>query len=132
MINNLLYYLDIPYHFSTVEALIGNIRSAAENEFPFIVAISKSYRQDTLNLNYFCAGTLISRKDVLTSEHCLRDQNLNRITVLVGSSYLDRGLRYYPSWWITFDQWAVQNNHEIVHEVNDIALLNVIMTKDFW
>jgi secreted trypsin-like serine protease len=62
-------------YFAIIEALIGNIRSVADNEFPFVVAISKSYRQNALNLNYFCAGTLISRKDVLTSEHCLIDLN---------------------------------------------------------
>jgi hypothetical protein len=48
------------------------------------------------------------------------------LDVIVGSSYLNRGTRYFPEWWITFDQWALYNNEELSYNVNDIAILNVI------
>jgi secreted trypsin-like serine protease len=111
-----------------VEALIGeNIRSAEEYEFPFIVAITKYYVEHGWESRYTCTGSLISTTDVLTSEHCLTAEELNRIHILIGSSFLDSATRYYPMWWITFDQWAAYNNHEIVHNSNDIAILKVII-----
>jgi V8-like Glu-specific endopeptidase len=101
-----------------------------ENEFPFIVAITKHYLVDNQQMNYICTGSLISKNDVLTSEHCMEGHHLTGIRVIVGSSYLNHGSVYYPEWWITYDQWAVYNGRTIEHEVNDIAILNVIIIKN--
>jgi hypothetical protein len=97
------------------------------------VAISKYYMRNYphIEVNYICTGTLISRNDVLTSEHCLRNERLTRMYVMVGSSYLDSGTIYYPEWWQSYDQWAVFNNLEIVDDVNDIAFLNVIIPDEY-
>ncbi|XP_011500639.1 PREDICTED: trypsin theta-like [Ceratosolen solmsi marchali] len=114
-------------NFATVEALIGeNVRSAGESEFPFIVAIIKTIYENNMQRNYKCAGTLISRKDVLTSEHCLTSEYLARIHVLVGSSYLNRTVRHYPLWWTTYDQWAVYSFRDLEFPTNDIGILNLL------
>jgi secreted trypsin-like serine protease len=110
-----------------VEALIGeNVRSAAENEFPFIVAIAKYSIEHNSKVRYTCAGSLLSTTDVLTSEHCLMSKEISGIYVYAGSSYLDCTTRHYSLWWLTFDQWAIKNNYEIIHTFNDIAIVKVI------
>ncbi|XP_011500640.1 PREDICTED: chymotrypsin BII-like [Ceratosolen solmsi marchali] len=114
-------------NFATVEALIGeNVRLAGESEFPFIVAIMRYVLENNMRRNYICAGTLISRKDILTAEHCLTAQHLTGIYVLAGSSNIDQTYKYYPEWWITYDQWANSNNHVIEMTDNDIGILNLL------
>ncbi|XP_011500583.1 PREDICTED: uncharacterized protein LOC105364372 [Ceratosolen solmsi marchali] len=114
-------------NFATVEALIGeNVRLAGESEFPFIVAIMRYVLENNMRRNYICAGTLISRKDILTAEHCLTAQHLTGIYVLAGSSNIDQTYKYYPEWWITYDQWANSNNHVIEIADNDIGIVNLL------
>jgi secreted trypsin-like serine protease len=114
--------------FPIVEALIGsNVRSATEKEFPFIVAIVKSYSQNVMDDDYICAGTLISKKNILTSAHCIEDQYTYGVTIRIGSSYVNQASIHYVQWWMTFQQWAEQTNYIIRFAKNDIAIISVII-----
>jgi secreted trypsin-like serine protease len=102
-----------------------NVRAAEENEFLFIVAIAKYYLSNYLRYNYVCTGSLITKKDILTSAHCLQVRRKYGIVILVGSSHIQRTTRFYPEWWITFDQWAIQNSYERKYTNNDMAIIHV-------
>jgi secreted trypsin-like serine protease len=116
--------------FPIVQTLIGtDVRSAGQNEFPFIVAIVKSYSQNVMDDDFICVGTLISKKDILTTAHCLEDQYTFGVTIRIGSSYVNQASIHYIQWWMTFQQWAEQTNYIIRYTKNDIAVISVIIFR---
>lgn len=63
-------------------------------EWPWIVAIYKQkIKSSTLQLDYYCSGTLVSRDVVITAAHCIRTTkgevvSLNEVTIHIGRNNL--------------------------------------------
>jgi hypothetical protein len=110
-----------------LKPLVGtNVRPAEVNEFPFIVSLMRitSINPDPLT-DHFCAGSMISRKDVLTSEHCTSMDVPTGIKVVVGSIDLRGGNEYFINWWMSYDQWATAKGILIELIENDISIIRV-------
>jgi hypothetical protein len=100
---------------------------AEPNEFSFMVSIM-NIQSGGLNVtrDLICSGTLISYEDVLTSEHCFNVAETSvGFVIILGSINLLQGIKYYISWWITYDQWAIETKTFIKYVENDIAILRV-------
>ena len=68
---------------------------------------------------------VISQEHVLTVEHCIQNLILEYIRVTDGSVDLRLGRKYKVSYWLTFDDWAYENNEPPVHDTNDVTVLKV-------
>jgi secreted trypsin-like serine protease len=113
-------------NFADVNALIGrNVRDAGENEYPFIASILRILTEDESEIVYACVGALISRKDVLTTNHCMDDEELNKIKIIIGSTYLTGTNKYYPLWWKSYNDWMQEKRKNLEFRLNDIAIIRV-------
>jgi secreted trypsin-like serine protease len=97
-----------------------------ENEFPFIAVLTKRTRIINPQEDIICTASLISSKDILTAEHCVRGEGLYDFQVIVGSSDVISQSKYYPGWWITYEPWAYALRINNGHQINDIAIIRVI------
>jgi hypothetical protein len=90
-----------------------------------IVALAFINSNRSTSDNIFCTGALITKYHILTSEHCF-DYSLNFPYVIVaGSNDVNFGTTYYPSWWLSYDQWCNSRRIRITEPNNDIALIKV-------
>jgi hypothetical protein len=124
-----LFLLGSQYCFVIAKPLIGtNVRNANENEFPFVVSVIQINQSASTRIyarNHVCTGTLISRQDVLTAEHCIIFESMDELEIITGSTRLRHCVRYPIFWWITYDQWANIQNVEILLPINDVACIRV-------
>jgi hypothetical protein len=126
-INFIFNLIGKQYNFVNLKPLVGiNIRPSEDNEFPFIVSIMQiNYINPDPTMDHLCAGSMISRKDVLTSEHCISMEVPNAIKVIVGSTNLYDGNEYFINWWISYDQLKNSQENEIEFIENDISIIRV-------
>ncbi|XP_011503421.1 PREDICTED: trypsin-4-like [Ceratosolen solmsi marchali] len=110
------------YDYISTKPMIGrNVQIAAENEYPFIVSIIRISQHNTNSVLHCCTGSLITRKDIATVEHCLENEQEDSMRVVVGAVDYRQGVRFPIQWWITYDVWAIFNGIAIDFEVNDVA-----------
>ncbi|XP_011500641.1 PREDICTED: trypsin-like [Ceratosolen solmsi marchali] len=116
----------IACNFASVDAWIGHgITQARQQDFPFIVAITKRIENINAERYIVCTGTLVSSQDVLTAAHCTNNEELNGIQLIVGSVDIRSTNRHYPLWWISQYQWAMyQLNYPYQTDVAVIRLIN--------
>jgi V8-like Glu-specific endopeptidase len=74
---------------------------------------------------HICTGTLITAKDIAIAAHCLTDKAKRAVRIIIGSIDLTQGYPYNVYWWITYDQWALQQGIQSEYEVNDVANIRV-------
>ncbi|XP_011501473.1 PREDICTED: trypsin iota-like [Ceratosolen solmsi marchali] len=106
--------------------MIGeNVKQVRNNEYPYIVSIVKISTVPTESIVHICTGTLIAKRDVITIGHCLINQHIWSIRVMVGSIHLDAGLKFYPLWWKMYNEWAEKNNFSHKNLIDDIAVMRL-------
>jgi hypothetical protein len=108
--------------------MIGaNIFDAQENEFDFVVSLmKKGILTSNPVMDHICTGTLITRKDIVTAEHCIRGRDISRTEIMLGSVDLKKCFTYYILWWITYEEWAEIEKIHLEFILNDIAVIRVI------
>jgi secreted trypsin-like serine protease len=100
------------YNFVHSKPIIGqNVVVAEEFEFPFIVFITVAPDRyyDPLG-PFYCSGSLVTRRDVLASDHCLRNRVPEDLQVNIGSYDIRTSDIYRPEWWVTYETWAMHRN----------------------
>jgi V8-like Glu-specific endopeptidase len=86
--------------------LVGqNIRHPNPNEYLYVVSILRVNSENTTQTEKMCIGTLVTRKDVLTAEHCLEGEELPYTAI--------------------YDWWFAQFEEDYDFDKNDIAVLRV-------
>ncbi|XP_058800808.1 chymotrypsin-1-like [Phymastichus coffea] len=108
--------------------LIGTkVRDARPNELPFVVSIARrAQSNDTHFVNrHFCTGTLISRRSILTVEHCFGGLALSDIEIIAGSEDVSLGDKYYPESWITYKEWKKNKKGYMEFLHHDIIVLTL-------
>ncbi|XP_011495226.1 PREDICTED: trypsin iota-like [Ceratosolen solmsi marchali] len=108
--------------------MIGqNVRRASPSELNFVISFKRiNYTNNYQRENdHESTGSLISRKDVLTSEHGFAFVQTTGFEILVGSVDLRAGRTYSAIWWITHTQWSTINRVPIKNPVNDIAIIRL-------
>lgn len=118
--------LHFPDILSNAKPISGKgVLPAEENEFPFFVVLSNSPNIDDHD-DYFCGGTLITQRHVITSMHCLDDEEYNDITLIVNAASKQNRRVHQIYSWIAYDGWALDQNSLIDAVDNDIAIITVI------
>lgn len=98
-----------------------NVHDATSSaNLTFVVSIGRINR----NGKHFCTGNLITRRNVLTCEHCIIDENVTEVEITIGSMDLRLGQKYGVLEWITYDQWYSEK-YIVDESVNDIAIITV-------
>ncbi|XP_011495580.1 PREDICTED: uncharacterized protein LOC105360385 [Ceratosolen solmsi marchali] len=103
-----------------------NVRMARDREFPFIVALKHINLENPIpNRDHICTAALISRIHVLTAAQCLNNREANETLVLYGTNILIYGVTYSIQWWITYNNWALRGNRNIINLDNDVAVIKL-------
>lgn len=115
----LLFSLSDLCHDESVQIIGGDL--AADGAWPWQTAISWTSKAD--GLSYFCGGTLLTRRYVLTAAHCAADMHPSKSTVRLGSSKPSSGGSTYKiSSVYVHPQYSNSKNSDYS---NDIAILKV-------
>lgn len=100
-----------------------NIEQVKQGDFSFAVSIRDDIPFYDPEETHFCTGSLISRKHILTSEHCGKERVLEA-KVVVGSVDIRSGTSYDVGSWLSFDDWVVNKNY--LNAVKyDVAIVTV-------
>ncbi|XP_011495224.1 PREDICTED: chymotrypsin-2-like [Ceratosolen solmsi marchali] len=106
-----------------------NVRFAREGEFPFVVSITNMNRNNQRpEANHVCTGTLVSKRDVVTTDHCVLGFLYHVIEIIVGSHDIRQGTRYFVLWWLSFNQFSTIQRSIPVYEHNDIMMIRLNQT----
>ncbi|KAF5287774.1 hypothetical protein FQA39_LY15710 [Lamprigera yunnana] len=90
--------------------IVGGYNAFIE-EYPFHASLR-------IRGQHKCSGSIISSRSILTAAHCIYNKSPKEVTVVTGSSYLDRGGVLYQVRKIKIHEYF---NISTIH--NDIALL---------
>jgi hypothetical protein len=129
----ILYFIGliILFEFVISTPLIrNNIRQAASNEFPYIIGITRRVKNVLPERDLICTGAIFSRQYALTADHCVRVHTLTGIQIVVEPIDIIVDSRYYPAWWLTFEQWSEIKLTRNRFLQNDICIIRVIIFKD--
>jgi hypothetical protein len=62
---------------------------------------------------FYCSGTLVTRRDILASDHCLKNRVPEDIQINAGSFDLLQTDIYSVLWWVTYETWAMHRSMRI-------------------
>ncbi|XP_011495557.1 PREDICTED: chymotrypsin-2-like [Ceratosolen solmsi marchali] len=106
-----------------------NVRFAREGEFPFVVSITNTIQNNQRpEANHVCTGTLVSKRDVVTADHCVSTFTDQTITIIAGSHDIRHGTRYGVLWWLSYNQFSTIQHSIPVYEHNDITMIRLNQT----
>jgi hypothetical protein len=102
------------------------------NEFHYIASILTTVGEtfDPL-VDIVCSGTLISKQDIITTQHCLKNKLPVQVHIYMGSGDLTLNQGYHANWWISYDEWANHNNVPVQSAGHEITMLRVNYTVFF-
>ena len=75
-----------------------------------------------------CTGSLVSRQDVLTAEHCLRTTFTEGFKVMVGSHDLAHTTAHFPMFVMSYEHWIIYRRRRLDRSEHDIAFIKVNYT----
>ena len=101
------------------------MRQVGEGTFPYVVALVLTDASNPAAFRQICTGTLVSNRDVLTSEHCVAGNNPDHFQIIVGSRDLRNGVRLSTLFWLSFEEWCRHVGKRISYYINDIAMIRV-------
>ncbi|KAJ8669861.1 hypothetical protein QAD02_001120 [Eretmocerus hayati] len=108
--------------FSSVELLSNaETRTVKENEFPSfasLVSLRPIYR-------IFCCGTLVTGIFVLTTANCFSKYPIEDSVVFAGFSTLNLQGTHEIAEWISYSDWALQNDVSHVPDDTDLGLVRL-------
>ncbi|XP_058797607.1 uncharacterized protein LOC131667884 [Phymastichus coffea] len=129
MILFLAYIFLIAQIFLCVKAdpLVGeHIFPANPHEFPFIVLFKQKSSKERLNSEYFCTGSLITQKHIITVAHCFQHRIQNEIeAIFAGKDWTTSYFSYAIDSWCIYDSWARANEKTIEFPINDVAIVKL-------
>ena len=100
--------------------------STSENEYPWAVALIQAH--STRNTGFFCGGSIINKRWVVTAGHCVKEKHENDVIVYSGSYLLWQPLQKSRVAHIfVHDKYLKRDDPETgdVYYDNDIALLQL-------
>lgn len=106
------------------------IKVVSTQEFSFVASLQKREHHVHNEYEHFCTGSLISVRDVLTSEHCIIDEQPSDIRVVFRAinSNSDNPT-FNVEWMMTYYQWAYEFGMTNKFDENDVAILRVRLNE---
>ncbi|XP_011495222.1 PREDICTED: chymotrypsin-2-like [Ceratosolen solmsi marchali] len=116
------------YGFANAKPMVGqDISNITEGYLTLVVSLRKINPGNVeVEKDHLSSGVLVSRQDVLTTSHIMESIPANGFEVVIGSYDLRSGTRYFPFWWITFDEWATIYSVPVETQLNDIAIVRLL------
>ncbi|XP_011500642.1 PREDICTED: trypsin-like [Ceratosolen solmsi marchali] len=132
IIRHIVFGILIFHHFSHTKALYGhNVRPAQQNEQSFVIKVMFIVPGANVSTDLICTGALVTRHDVISAEHCMQYVEMNNTKFLVGLTDSPQ-FRFYPNWWISYEQWEQHSDQRKGYLINDfcfIRLTSIVMDE---
>ncbi|KAJ8673845.1 hypothetical protein QAD02_005107, partial [Eretmocerus hayati] len=110
----------------TVISLDGKVSYAESRELDFVAAFAYSHRHIPRVFNVFCSGVLVTRRHVLTNEHCVNDEKLQDFVIYIGSHNLQEAEEHTACDSITYQEYLERTGRQPFDlGINDIAIVKL-------